>query len=225
MSSHEPSAETRRLVDAAGTDEDPTAWFDLLYRQAAEGRATVPWDSREPSLLLQEWVAEQRLEGTGRTAVVVGCGLGRDSELIGRLGFATTAFDLSPTAIDGARTRYPDSTVDYEVADLRALPHEWHRAFDLVVESLTIQSLPISLRATATRAVAGLVAPGGTLIVVADAREEGEDVAGPPWPLSRPEIDAFTATGLIPVSIEDVDLPDDEDPTFHRWRAEFRREA
>ena len=222
MSSHDPDAETGRLADAATADDDPAAWFDVLYREAADGRATVPWDRGEPQPLLQEWVVDHQIDGTGRTAVVVGCGLGRDAELIARLAFDTTAFDLSPTAIDGARARYPDSTVDYRVADLRALPHEWHHAFDLVVESLTIQSLPISLRATATRAVAQLVAPGGTLIVVASAREEGEDVAGPPWPLSRSELKAFTATGLIPVAVEDIS--DADDPSVHRWRAEYRHE-
>jgi SAM-dependent methyltransferase len=203
--------------------DDPTAWFDLLYREAADGRATVPWDRREPAALLTQWVERQRLDGTGRTAIVVGCGLGRDAELIARLGFTTTAFDVSPTAIETARERHPDTTVDYQVADLRRLPEAWHRGFDLVVESLTVQSLPISLRDAAIRAIAELVAPGGTLIALAVKREEGQEVDGPPWPLTRSEIDAFAATGLTSVSVEEI--PDADDPRIRRWRAELRRKV
>jgi SAM-dependent methyltransferase len=203
-------------------EDDPTAWFEQLYVDAAAGRATVPWDRAQPSALLAQWVEQLRLDGTGRFAIVVGCGLGRDAELIAGLGFATTAFDVSPTAIDAARERHPSTSVDYQVADLRRLPPAWQRAFDLVVESLTVQSLPLSLRVVATRAIAELVAPGGTLIVLAVKREEGQHVDGPPWPLSRSEIDAFATTGLTSVSVEET--PDAEDPRIHRWRAELRRD-
>ena len=203
-------------------EEDPTAWFERLYVDAAAGLDTVPWDREEPSELLALWVEQKQFDGKGRSAIVVGCGLGRDAELIARLGFATTAFDVSPTAIDAARKRHPDTTVDYQVADLRRLPKAWQRAFDLVVESLTVQSLPVSLRAVATRAIAELVAPGGTLIVLSHKRDEGQDVEGPPWPLSRSEIDAFAMTGLTSVSV--AMSPDAEDPRIHRWCAEFRRD-
>ena len=203
-------------------DPDPTAWFEQLYRDAAAGRGAVPWDHVEPSVLLTQWVEQQHLDGSGRSAIVVGCGLGRDAELIARHGFATTAFDVSPTAIAGARERHSDSTVDYQVADLRRLPDAWQRRFDLVVESMTVQSLPISLRDVAVRAIAELVAPGGRLIVVAVRREEGTDIHGPPWPLTRFEIDAFAATGLTQVSVEDI--PDADDPRIRRWRAELRRD-
>jgi hypothetical protein len=66
----------------------------------------------------------------------------------------------------GARRRFPDSAVDYVVADLLDLPPEWHRAFDLVVEVITVQALPDPPRARAIACVASLVAPGGTLIVI-----------------------------------------------------------
>jgi hypothetical protein len=106
------------------------------------------------------------------------------------------------------------------VADLFDLPVEWRAAFDLVVECRTVQSLPVAVRARATSSVAGLVRPGGTLLVVAAAREEGATADGPPWPLSQAEVEAFADHGLEPVRIEDLRDPD---PAVHRWRAEFRR--
>ena len=68
--------------------------------------------------------------------MVVGCGLGGDAEFLARLGFAVVGFDFSAPAIEAARALNPTSTVDYEVADLLALPAGWLAGFDLVVESL-----------------------------------------------------------------------------------------
>ena len=61
--------------------------------------------------------------------------------------------------------------------------------------------------------------PGGTLIVSALARDEDDDPGeGPPWALTRTEIDAIGASGLEPVRIEDI-----REPESRRWRAEYRR--
>ena len=60
------------------------------------------------------------------------------------LGFATTAFDIAETAVAIARRRFPGSRVDYRVADLLDPPAEWAQAFDLVLESITVQSMPVS---------------------------------------------------------------------------------
>ena len=196
--------------------DDATAWFERLYVSADQGEATVPWDVETPQQVLVEWAIQRRLDGRGRSALVVGCGLGRDAEFIARLGFDTVAFDISPTAIRNAKRRHPESKVRYVVADLLEPPDEWRGAFDLVVESITVQSLPRRLRKEATDAVAGMVAPGGTLIVVSGVLAEDEDPDdGPPWPLTRIEIEAFSTADLAPVRIEQID---------NRWRAEFHRE-
>jgi SAM-dependent methyltransferase len=216
MSPHE---DTDRLSAASLAAGDPTGWFDKLYVEAQQGTAQVPWDRPEPTALLAEWARRTALAGAGRSALVVGCGLGRDAEFLAGLGFATTAFDISETAVRVARDRHPRSPVDYRTADLLAPPAEWTRAFDFVLESNNVQALPRSLRARATASAASLVAPGGTLLVVAAAATEwGDD--GPPWPLTRKDIAAF-ADGLTEVSVEE--LPAEDDPLVVRWRAVFTR--
>jgi SAM-dependent methyltransferase len=202
---------------------DPTGWFERVYAAAEAGETTVPWDRGEPSRYFTQWAASRVLAGPGRDALVVGCGLGDDAEFVAGLGFDTVAFDISPTAIATARRRFPGSAVRYQVADLLAPPAAWHQAFDLVVESLTLQALPDPPRRDAIARLGGLVAAGGTLIVIARAREPGQTVQGPPWALSRPEIDALADGGLEPVRIED--LTDRRMPWPRRWRAEFRRPA
>jgi SAM-dependent methyltransferase len=200
--------------------DDPTGWFEPLYAAAEAGEAVVPWHSGAPSPLLVEWTAARDLDGRGARAVVVGCGLGDDAEHIASLGFDTVAFDIAPSAGRGARRRFPESAVEYVVADLLDPPGEWRRAFDLVVESITVQSLPDPPRPAAIANVATLVAPGGTLLVLAAARDAGEPANGPPWPLTRGEVEAFATGGVAAVRIEDLrGMPE---PWERRWRAEFR---
>jgi ubiquinone/menaquinone biosynthesis C-methylase UbiE len=100
----------------------------------------MPWSRSDPHPLLVQWA--HRARRAGRTAVVVGCALGADAEFVAGLGFTTTAFDVSPTAIRLARERYPHTEVRYLSADLLHLPGAWQRAFDLVVEIITLQALP-----------------------------------------------------------------------------------
>jgi SAM-dependent methyltransferase len=204
--------------------QDPTGWFDELYRAAERGEREVPWNRGEPNPRLVTWAEENGLRGDGRRAVVVGSGLGEDAEYVARLGFDTTAFDIAPTPIRAMKSKFPDSNVNYAVADLLDPPPEWRQAFDFVLESITVQALPPPYHAEATARVTELVAPGGTLLVLSAAGKEGDEPDGPPWPLTRTEVEAFEQGGLETVGIEAIE--DTTDESFpHRWRAVFRRPA
>ncbi|MFI6071596.1 class I SAM-dependent methyltransferase [Actinoplanes sp. NPDC051343] len=194
---------------------DPTGWFDRLYQEAAAGRAVVPWDAPGPSGGLD---SAGLPPGDGRRALVVGCGLGRDAEFVAGLGYATTAFDISPTAVRDARARHAGSEVTYQVADLLSPPAAWSSSFDLVVESNTVQALPRTLRPAATAAVASFVAPGGTLVVLAAAVDTPSG-QGPPWPLTRDEALAFATGGVRLITLDR--LPADR--FDGRWRGLFTR--
>ena len=134
--------EEARLASASFAAGDPTGWFDRLYAAGASGRVPVPWSRRDPHPLLAEWAQRHHLAGEGKRAIVPGRALGADAEYLAGLGFATTAFDISPTAIRLARHRHPDSPVEYAAADLLHLPRPWQQAFDLVAEIITVQALP-----------------------------------------------------------------------------------
>src|SRR6476661_5227003 len=146
--------------------------FEAMYVGAEAGGAQPPWDYGAPRPQFVEWAEAQDLAGRGREALVVGCGYGADAEFLASLGFRTTAFDFAPTAISGARRRHPASEVNYLVADVLDLPREWQGRFDLVVESLTVQSMPPEQHSVAARKIAALVAPTGTLLVLATTRDE-----------------------------------------------------
>jgi SAM-dependent methyltransferase len=219
MTSAPSAGDARRLAAASLAAGDPTGWFEQLYAASRSGQAEVPWDVPAPSAHLQSLDLPA---GDGRRALVVGCGPGRDAEYVAALGYRVTAFDIAATAIDLARERHPGTPVDYLVADLLAPPTDWRRAFDLVLESNNVQALPTAIRAAAIHTVGTFVAPGCTLIVLAAATvrtDSGGD--GPPWPLTRAEIDAFAGDGLQPVSVDNVGAAGTTLPT--RWRAVFTR--
>jgi SAM-dependent methyltransferase len=208
-----------RLAAIALAAGQPTAWFEQLYSSARRGEVPMPWDRDQPNFLLTQWT--EGLAGEGRRALVVGCGLGADAEHLARLGFDTDAFDVSETAIETARARHPDSAVRYRTADLLDPPADLLGAFDLVVEIYTVQALPVTVRQTAITNVTRMVAPNGTLVAIGvGPYEKDGPISGPPWPLSRAEIESFGSSELIQVNI--VEHRDHGDPGWFRWTGEFR---
>lgn len=169
--------------------------FEEMYAAAGEDLGSLPWANLGPLPELVEWLDGEAL-GAGRPALVVGCGLGDDAEELARRGFAVSAFDVSPTAIGRARERFPDSTVDYRVADLLDLPGEWSGRFELVVEIRTLQSLPVEIRRDAATAIAGTVAPGGRLWLFALARDAHAPGETRPWPVVTEELAVLVSAGL-----------------------------
>jgi SAM-dependent methyltransferase len=201
---------------------DSTGWFDALYRQANGQTAAIPWANLRPNPSLAD--GAKLIPAQGKRALVVGCGLGDDAELLSSLGFGVTAFDISPEAIRWARQRFQHTRVDYKVADAVNLPPEWSHRFDLVVEIFTLQALPESLRVRLFPTIAGTVAPGGQLFVYARARDESDVPGeGPPWRLTKPEILTFEKHGLACESFND--FLDDENPPVRRFQAVFRRNS
>jgi SAM-dependent methyltransferase len=212
----------RRLAHESLAKGDATGWFDALY-DAAQGDANVvPWADMRPNPNLTAWLDGRAPPSPPQAALVIGCGLGDDAEELARRGWNVTAFDISQRAIDWCRRRFEHSTVNYCVADVLSLPAAWRQKFNLVVEIFTLQVLPPELRDAAMAGIAGCVAPDGTLLVVARAREAGDDHGTMPWPLTKDELQAFERHGLEAAAFEDY-LDDHEDPPVRRFRAEFRR--
>jgi SAM-dependent methyltransferase len=213
--------EEERLASRALAAGDATGWFDELYQAGASGMVQLPWSRLNPHPLLVDWARARRLTGHGRRAAVVGCGLGADAEYLAALDFDTTGFDISATAIGLAAQRFPGTTVHYEAADLLQLPRRWLSAFDLVVEIITVQALPYRMHAQAIANISSLVAPAGTLLVIA-AVHDPHQPASPtgPCPLRREELDAFADSDL---DIACLELVPAAEPSQQRWRAEFHR--
>ena len=106
MPTDKERARARQLSAESVAAGDATGWFERLYAEAEAGVSVVPWADGLPDPHLVEWAERDGsagLDGAGRRALVVGCGLGYDAEFLAGRGFAVTAFDLAPTAIAGAK--------------------------------------------------------------------------------------------------------------------------
>jgi len=199
---------------------DPTGWFEALYREAEEGKSTVPWADYHPTPLLVSFWMTHPLSTEGKSALVIGTGLGDDAEQLAAWGFLTTAFDISQTAIRAVRKRFPNSKVDYHAADLLEPPAAWQGKFDFVFEANTLQVLPAQLRPPAMKNIVAFLWPHGLLLVVARAREPHEPEGQMPWPLTPQELDGFKALGLEELQLEI--LRDADEPDVRRFRALYR---
>ena len=211
----------REIVQAHLERGDGVSWFEPFYALAAGDAARIPWAGAGPRKDLVQWAQESRADGKGQSALVVGCGLGDDAEFLAELGYRVTAFDISPTAVEWCKQRFPASLVDYQTADMFAPPAGWVGGFDFVLENYIVQALPVEMRLASVQAVAAFPAVGGLLLAIGIGIDDVALRSGPPWPLTEDELALFEGVGLSRISFRRSDDPALE--PRHRYWAEFRR--
>jgi hypothetical protein len=69
-----------------------------------------------------------------------------------------------------------------------------------VLESRTIQALPLNIRTTVIQSVVSFIAVGGTLLVITGCRSNIAPPNGPPWHLFESELNQFLELGLEEVN-------------------------
>mgnify|MGYP001329853014 CR=1 FL=1 len=204
---------TKRLAGSFLEKGDATGWFDALYREAAGRHERIPWADLEPNKFLRRFAEKTGLKGEGRSALVVGCGLGDDARYLYDLGFRVTAFDISPAAVEWARRLHRETDIEFFVADLFDAPEQWRQAFDFVLEVYTIQPLPLEMRPQVIDAISKFVrSPGGRLLVVTRGRSDDEEPLELPWPLSRRDLSRFEKNGLKEIYFEEMFTDEEEEP-------------
>jgi SAM-dependent methyltransferase len=196
-------ANVKQLAQSSWEKGDPVGWFETLYASADGDVSVVPWAKLTANPNLVNWIKQHQIQGNGKKALVVGCGLGDDAEALAQVGFDVTAFDISPTAIAWCQKRFPNSTVTYCVADLFDAPKSWQRSFDFVLESYTLQSLTSGLRDRAIACTASFVGDRGTLLVICRGRNSEDPEGDLPFPLTKNELNTFQKYGLKEVAFMD----------------------
>ena len=181
----------KKMVKEYQESENPTAWFENIYKSAKGDYKEVFWADLEPSAYLLEWLEKDLIKKKKKRACVIGCGIGDDAEALSSFGFEVIAFDISKTAIELCKNRYPNTKVKYIVADLFSYPKNWFESFDVVYECNTIQVLPGDYRKKARTAMSTLIAKNGYILVSCRSREENKQKDDIPLPLSKSEIDEF----------------------------------
>ena len=173
----------------------PEFWDDLY------GRGQDGWDLGEPSPPLTTWLTRGGgfpAAGTGDAArvAVPGCGRGHDVRLLARRGYRVTGFDFADAAVAAARALARADGLDavFEQRDIFTLPGDHAGAFDAVWEYTCFCAIDPARRAEYTSVVHALLRPGGILLGCFFPLRDGTE--GPPFPVSRPEIERVLATGF-----------------------------
>jgi 2-polyprenyl-3-methyl-5-hydroxy-6-metoxy-1,4-benzoquinol methylase len=187
--------------DSLSVQEDqPSNWFEPLYAGSDTNGEGVPWANMETHPSFSRWLTKNPLEGNGKSALVVGCGMGDDAIELETLGFQVTAFDVSETAIKFCKERFPQSKVKFVRADLLENQLQWQKKFDFVLEIYTVQALPPKYEKEVIQNISDFVAPDGQILVIAEVGEEERSFEkGPPWLLTSKHIDSFVSCGLTVV--------------------------
>ena len=180
-----------KMVKTYQENNDPTGWFDSIYKSANGDHTKVFWADLEPSPYLVSWLEKNPINKPSKRACVIGCGVGDDAEALSEFGFEVTAFDISVTAIELCKNRYKDTKVNYVVADLFDYPKEWFEKFNVVYECNTIQVLPGDYRIKARIAMSSLICKDGYILVSCRSRNQGEKENSIPLPLTKCEMDEF----------------------------------
>ncbi|EPR68640.1 class I SAM-dependent methyltransferase [Cyclobacterium qasimii] len=181
-----------------GVEENkPTDWFERLYSDADEGGEGVPWANMAPHPVFKSWISDNPNTQKGKTALVIGCGMGDDAIELESQGFKVTAFDVSNSAIELCKTRFPNAEVKFIQADLLEGISDWNRKFDFVLEIYTIQALPPKYEKTLIKNISDFVADNGKLLVITETQEGKRTFEnGPPWLLNHEYLESFESCGL-----------------------------
>ena len=156
---------------AAGHTPAPTGVVPADFWEERYAGSDRVWSGRPNQILTQ--VAADLPPGR---ALDLGCGEGGDAIWLAQRGWDVTGLDISLTATrraaEAARAAgLPPARIRFLAADLSALDHAG--AFDLVTASYLHSPVKFP-RSEVLRHAAGLVAPGGHLLVVSHADF-------PPW--------------------------------------------
>ena len=138
------------------TSRDAANFWDALFQQPDH-----PLSSDLPDAGLVAWQAEGLLgDRPRRSALDVGCGLGRNSRWLAERGFTVTGIDIAPGAIEEAARRSAGQPATFLELDFirEKVPGE---VFDLVYDSGCFHHLAPHRRISYMAALEATLAPGG----------------------------------------------------------------
>jgi ubiquinone/menaquinone biosynthesis C-methylase UbiE len=106
---------------------------------------------------------------TGLRALDFGCGTGRSTRVLRKLGFDVTGVDISEDMLRIARTTDPSG--DYRLVPGDNLNQFGAGSFDLVLCAFPFDNVPGGLKARLFRDLRGLLAPTGTIVNLVSSPE------------------------------------------------------
>jgi SAM-dependent methyltransferase len=164
---------------------EPNGPLDAEAWNARWMEGNTPWDRGEAAPPFRAALESGLVAPPGR-AVVPGCGAGHDARLLSGAGFDVTALDMSPRAVEHARSLATQSSlrIEFRVEDIFALEAPL-RGYDLLLEHTCFCAIAPSRRDEYVDFAADALVPGGVLLGLLFLFERDE---GPPFGATDAEI-------------------------------------
>ncbi|HSM82316.1 MAG TPA: methyltransferase domain-containing protein [Nodosilinea sp.] len=158
----------------------PAAW-EQRYQTG-----TTRWDLGQPAPALQALLESATAPPAG-SAIVLGAGRGHDALHFARQGFAVTAVDFAPSAIQALaqQAQAENLTIQLLERDIFALVPEFAGQFNYVIEHTCFCAIDPALRPAYAQLVADLLKPQGELLAVFFTHQRP---GGPPFGTTPAEV-------------------------------------
>jgi SAM-dependent methyltransferase len=152
----------------------------------------MPWEKGTASPPLVEVLGKSPAWGDG-PVLVPGCGYGHDVRALTALGIPVLGVDLAPTAVQRAREFAQSGLASYELGNF--LEPDWRkgRKFSAIWEHTCFCAIDPGDRGRYASSVAACLEDGGLLagVFFLTPYDPGEDSAGPPFGVTKEELDAW----------------------------------
>jgi SAM-dependent methyltransferase len=173
--------------------------YDDEYRGSA-GSGRPPWDIGEPQPALLAALAGREV---GRRVIDVGCGTGELTIELARRGCDATGIDISPVAIEIARSKARSAglAVSFQVGDATRLPGI-EGPFDAVFDSGLLHSLDTDDQRRYVTRLRSLCGTGASIFVLSVSRD-----GGPGWGETEQSLRAaFDGSCWSPARISQIEV-------------------
>ena len=176
------------MAGGSGCDGCMTDW-DALWR-AGE----TPWEKGMAAPPLEELFERVNPAIWGDGPVLVpGCGSGHDVRALAARGIPAVGVDVSPAAVERARTHPPVDGAVVELGDFLEPGWGGGRTFSALWEHTCFCAISPVDRPRYAQAAARLIVPGGVLagLFFLNPYDPGEEASGPPHPSEVDGIEAL----------------------------------
>lgn len=197
--------------------DDSDNWFDRSYKEGS-----APWDIGRPQAV---WVRLADDGDIGSPVLDSGCGTGEHALLMAERAMEVLGVDLSPTAIERARSKAEERglTAEFVVGDVLRLD-ALGRRFATVIDSGVFHVFDDADRQRYVASLASVVEPGGVLHLLCFSDKVPGTVG--PRRVSQAELCAAFADGWDVERIEDAHFEVRADWVLerpHAWLARILR--
>lgn len=149
--------------------DSTSEWDKRALREGLHAVLTSRWTQKQCAELnasQQRWLHKLLPDVAGRTALDIGCGIGRLTGVLSKRGAFVIGLDSSATMLSRAKANIPDTNVVFVKGDATDLPFP-AQSFDIILAVFVLQHiLDDTAFSTALQEMVRVMKPGGSLLTL-----------------------------------------------------------